>query len=237
MNPRNPSTISRRHGKTALRTAIAGVFLFALLTVQTWANQYSVIQNAEGGYTLTIMVDKGEGTTVPCKLRLLGKGQARKDSRGRDGFYYDWTAIIEADKTGDLGYAWVDGERTRIHLNLYWVDAPNALIPSAVNGCYEINVGESVCQTAGEGKINVRIEGEVVSPGEYALDAGSTLGDLLALASLNQAPWRAAKKHVKVRRKIEEEWVETIHDCSKEQGNGPDFILQNGDEILVPRLW
>lgn len=232
-----PSTISRQHAKTALCKAIAGVFLFALLTVPALGNQYSVTPNADGGYTLTIMVDKGEGTTAPCKLRLLGKGRDWKDSRGQDGFYYDWTAIIEADKTGDLGYAWVDRERERIYVNLYRVDAPNALIPSVANGCYEIKPGESVCQTAGEGKINVKIEGEVVSPGKYALDEGSTLGDLLALASMNQAPWRAAKKNVKVRRKIEGEWVETTHDCSKEQGDGPDFILQNGDEILVPRLW
>lgn len=237
MPPHSPSTISPQHGKAALCKTIAGVFLFALLTVQARGNQYSVIQNGDGGYTLTIMVDKEEGTTAPCKLRLLGKGRDWKDSRGQDGFYYDWTAIIEAGKTGDLGYAWVDRERERIHVNLYRVDAPNALIPSIVNGCYEIKAGESVCQTAGEGKINVKIAGEVVSPGEYALDEGSTLGDLLALASPNQAPWRSGTKRVKVCRKIGGEWEETTHDCGKEQGDGPAFILQSGDEILVPRPW
>ncbi|MBO7434395.1 hypothetical protein J6U76_00160 [bacterium] len=208
------------------------VLLFTALTTVASDKCYSVTPNDDGGYTLTI-IPGNDTNTVPRKLRLLGHGVERTDP---NGFYYPAMAIIDNEKTGDIGYAWVDAPRERIYLNCYWIAPPDSLVPSNVNGCYEIRPPENAPAAAREGQINVTITGEVVSPGEYVLAPGATLGDLLDLAVMNPAPFWAAKKHVIVRRQTDGEGQETQHDCSTPQSPGRSFPLQNGDTILVPCL-
>ncbi|MBP5788587.1 MAG: hypothetical protein J6Y19_12335 [Kiritimatiellae bacterium] len=208
---------------------------FALLFVPLVGNAqekpYSVFPNDDGGYTLTIIPGNATGT-APCQFRLLGHGVEKPG-----GFYYPSTAFIENTPSGDIGYAWIDAPRERIYLNLYWMAPPDSLVPSDVNGCYEIKPAEDAPAAASEGQINVTITGEVVSPGEYALDPGTSLGDLLDLAVMNPAPWRAFKKRIIVRCHTDGEDRETHHDCSTPQSPGRSFPLQDGDTIYVDRFF
>ena len=194
---------------------------------------YSVTPNIDGGYTLAITPENA-ADSAPHKLRLLGPGV---EKTAPNGVYYPAMAIIDNDKTGDFGYAWIDAARERIYLNRYWMAPPDSLVPSDVNGCYEIRPPENAPAAASEGQIKVAITGEVVSPGEYALDPGATLGDLLDLAVMNPAPWRAVKQRVTVHRQTDGEDRETYHDCLTPQSPGRSFLLQDGDTIHVPQVF
>ncbi|MBQ9344946.1 MAG: hypothetical protein IJT88_07020 [Kiritimatiellae bacterium] len=205
------------------------VLLFTALTTVASDKCYSVTPNDDGGYTLTIFPENTTAT-APYKLRLLGPGVGKTEP---NGFYYPAMALIDNDKTGDIGYAWVDAPRERIYLNWYWIAPPDSLVPSNVNGCYEIRPPENAPAAASEGQINVTITGEVVSPGEYVLDPGATLGDLLDLAVMNPAPFRAVKKRIIVCRQTDGEDQETYHDCRTPQSPGRSFPLQDGDTIHV----
>lgn len=219
------------HGIRPLRPLFCVLF-FVCLAANAQEKHYSVTPNADGGYTLSI-TPENTTTSAPCKLRLLGPGV---ETTNPNGFHYWSLALIGNDKAGDFGYAWVDAPRERIYLNMYWMAPPDSLVPSAMNGCYEIKPQENAPAPATAGQIKVTITGEVVSPGEYALDPGSSLGDLLDLAVINPSPWRAAKKHVTVHRQTDGEDRETRHDCSTPKSPGHSFPLQDGDTIHVPRL-
>ena len=232
MSPPSSHPLPFFRQKILLR-ALLGVLFFVSLGANAREKHYSVTPNDDGGYTLTIIPENATNT-APRKLRLLGHGVERTDP---NGFYYPAMAIIENGKTGDFGYAWVDAPRERIYLNMYWMAPPNSLVPSDVNGCYEIKPEANAPAPAREGQINVTITGEVVSPGEYALDPGTSLGDLLDLAVINTAPWRAFKKRIIVRRQTDGEDRETHHDCSTPQSPGRSFPLQDGDTIYVDRFF
>ena len=201
----------------------------------------SVTRNDDGGYSLTIEASTQSGSLTddagygPCTIRLLGGGVNRGE-RDHDGFYYSMDAIIGHPAAGDFGYAWVDRKRERICINMYWAAAPDSLVSSDVNGCYEIAEGERAADTDADGKIKVEITGQVIRPGEYFLAAGASLGNALDLAVVDPAPWHAMPRRVQVRRKTDGGWQETVHDCRDGQSEGRNFILQDGDEIKVPRM-
>ena len=207
------------------------VFLFISPAANAQEKLHFVTPNIDGGYTLTII--PGNATnTAPFKLRLLGPGMQETG-----GAYYPSMTIIANTPVGDFGYAWIDPEQERIYINMYWVDAPDSLIPSDVNGCYEIHPAENSAPASTEEQIKVTIDGEVVSPGEYVLGTGSTLGDVLELAVMNPAPWRAVKQRVTVHRQTDGEDRETHHDCLTPQSPGRSFLLQDGDSIHVPQVF
>jgi hypothetical protein len=59
--------------------------------------------------------------------------------RNQNGFYYPLDQIKSSDKAWDIGYAWIDAERKYIYINFYWVNSPDGLRPSDVNGKYKID--------------------------------------------------------------------------------------------------
>ena len=88
------------------------------------------------------------------------------------------------------------------------------------------------------GKIKVKIDGAVFHPGEYIMDEGSSLGDLMDMAEVDLSdPWTggAALQAVWVRRNIDGQRKKIRCNC-KPGKEGRNFVLQNGDEVLVDRL-
>lgn len=231
----NPA--SQGFEKGWIAKALFCVFLLVSVLANAAERPYSVTRNDDGGYSLTIesLADNAGLGLCTITIRLLGGG-ADWGKRNQDGFYYWRDAIIEHPATGDFGYAWVDRKRERIYINMYWAAAPDSLVPSDVNGCYGIAEGERAAGTDADGKIKVEIAGQVIRPGEYFLDAGTSLGEALDLAVVDPAPWHAMPRRVQVRRKTDAGWQETVHDCHDGQSEGRDFILQDGDEIKVPRV-
>lgn len=89
-----------------------------------------------------------------------------------------------------------------------------------------------------KGKIKVKIEGAVFRPGEYIMDEGSSLGDLMDMAEVDLSnPWNggAALQFVWVSRNIDG-WRTKIRCNCKPGKEGRNFVLRNGDEVLVDRL-
>lgn len=88
------------------------------------------------------------------------------------------------------------------------------------------------------GKIKVKIDGAVFHPGEYIMDEGSSLGDLMDMAEVDLSdPWTggAALQCVYVGRDIDGRRKKIRCNC-KPGKEGRNFVLQNGDEVLVDRL-
>jgi hypothetical protein len=103
----------------------------------------------DGGYTLTL---KGQTQIVQpvtaegffpkqsiySQIQLIGLGK-NWEYRNQHGFYYQYPKDIECKNSyWDIGYAWVDEKRENIYLNFYWIDSPNSLKESKVNGKYKI---------------------------------------------------------------------------------------------------
>ena len=87
------------------------------------------------------------------------------------------------------------------------------------------------------GKIKVKIDGAVFHPGEYIMDEGSSLGDLMDMAEVDlRSPWEggAALNCVLVGRNIDGQRTKIRCNC-KPGKEGRNFVLQNGDEVRVER--
>lgn len=108
-----------------------------------------VTPRADGGYTLVL---KGETQIVQpitaegffprqqiySQIQLIGQGE-NWSYRNQPGFYYEYQKDIECKNANwDIGYAWVDQNRENIYLNFYWIDSPNSLKKSRINGKIKI---------------------------------------------------------------------------------------------------
>ena len=110
---------------------------------------HKIKKRADGGYTIILsgsithlMPLSPEGPFpkqgVNYQIELKGHGKDWGD-RGQPGLYYSYPDNIECNMPQwDVGYAWVDKNRHKIYLNLYWVMSPDALSPSVINGSYNI---------------------------------------------------------------------------------------------------
>ena len=111
--------------------------------------EYSVIKRGDGGYTLSITYSKriwkpitAEGIFPKEKgnyeLNLIGAGEDWSNE-GEPGFFYSLDKIESKKPHWEVGFAWVNKDRTVIYLNLFWVSPPNKLMPMAINGEYNID--------------------------------------------------------------------------------------------------
>ncbi len=128
------------------------VFLFALLFMKddcmAESKKYSIKKRSDGGYTLSVSYSKRIWKPITAEgifpkergsyeLHLIGKGEDWS-SEGEPGFFYS-LGKIESKKTHwEVGFAWVNKDRSIIYLNLFWVSPPNKLMPMAINGEYKI---------------------------------------------------------------------------------------------------
>ena len=113
-------------------------------------NKYTVTSRGDGGYTLDIFVSKrvwkmitSEGffpkQEYGCIIEIIGEGQQWTEQvKGIDGYFYSLDKIESKKKYWDIGYAWIDPNRDHLYLNLYWVSAPDKIVPAGVNGKYKL---------------------------------------------------------------------------------------------------
>lgn len=110
--------------------------------------KYSVNKRDDGGYTVSIRYSKriwkpitAEGIFPKEKgsyeLNLIGTGEDWS-SEGEPGFFYSLENIKSKKTHWEVGFAWVNKDRSVIYLNLFWVSPPNKLMPMAINGEYKI---------------------------------------------------------------------------------------------------
>jgi len=114
------------------------------------ANFDHTVQNRnDGGYTLSI-----QGTIralapitpegffpkrdVSYHIELVGEGENLR-YRNHPGFYYPFPEKVHSNKQHwDFGYVWVDENKEYIYINLYWLDSPDGLTESDINGKYKV---------------------------------------------------------------------------------------------------
>lgn len=110
--------------------------------------KYSVTSRSDGGYKLEIYVKKRHWKPITAEgffpkeeksyvIEIVGKG-TNWDYRAHNGYFYSLDKIKSVKKHWDIGYAWVDKERKNIYINFFWVDSPDGLKPSDINGKYTI---------------------------------------------------------------------------------------------------
>lgn len=107
---------------------------------------YKVTASPDGGYSIALDISKtnvfsAEGFFQKIKnhyvLNLIGKGKDWS-YRNQKGYYYGLNDISSNALGWDFGYAWVNADRTHLYLNLYWVSSPDGMIPSDLNGKYNL---------------------------------------------------------------------------------------------------
>ena len=128
--------------------SIIGVILLICVFIfgpgRTVYREYSVSDRPDGGYSLNVVIYKvylltADGIFQSVRrtftIELTGKG---KDwgYRNQNGYYYSLEEIKSIQKQWDFGYGWLSGDRKCLYLNLFWVNAPDSIIPSDVNGRY-----------------------------------------------------------------------------------------------------
>lgn len=87
--------------------------------------------------------------------------------------------------------------------------------------------------------IGVKIEGDVLHPGEYVVEEGTTLGELLDKAEPGPSEGVFTGPmlgHVKLWRVIDGKGECMRHNCWSGKP-GRDVVLQNGDEIYLDRYF
>jgi len=112
--------------------------------------EHKILQREDGGYSILIngqtqhiqpISSEGFFPNVPIHYRidLIGKGKDWS-YRNQPGFYYSYPDMVKFERnvSWDYGYVWVDQKREYIYLNFYWVDSPNLLKESSINGKYKI---------------------------------------------------------------------------------------------------
>lgn len=131
---------------------IIGVILILYLSIfgagSTVKMEYAIADRPDSGYLLNIVLYKrywklitAEGIFPKKRLtyaiEIVGKGRDWS-YRNQKGYFYSLDEIKSTDKGWDFGYAWVDAEREYLYLNLYWVNSPNRIIPSDINGTFRL---------------------------------------------------------------------------------------------------
>jgi len=110
--------------------------------------EYLITERPDGGYSLNIVISTrywklitAEGIFPSMRraltIELSGKG-VDWSYRNQRGYYYSLDEINSMRKEWDIGYAWVSDDRKYVHLNMFWVNAPDSVSTSDINGKYEI---------------------------------------------------------------------------------------------------
>lgn len=113
------------------------------------SRNYSVSMRSDGGYVLDVTVYKRHWKLITAEgvfplektrfvINIAGKGHDWS-FRNQAGFYYTIDEITTNIHDWDLGYAWVDTLQKNLYVNLFWVQAPDRLVPSDVNGKYSLS--------------------------------------------------------------------------------------------------
>lgn len=103
--------------------------------------EYSITKNKDGGYSINIVGDfRQEYSYVKTQFQIQLEGEGTDWSyRAQNGLYYSFDEIkVNGLSHGDEGYAWVNQDKTYVFLNLYWIQSPDDLRPSDLNGKYAI---------------------------------------------------------------------------------------------------
>ena len=135
------------------KTALIVFLLFACTSCINFGTykdiKHEVKKRPDGGYTITLSGTirylspiTAEGVfpknNIYYQIDLKGKGKDWS-YRNQPGFYYSYPDDIESKTPSwDIGYAWVDKDRKRIYLNFNWINSPNSLSKSEINGAYKI---------------------------------------------------------------------------------------------------
>jgi len=110
--------------------------------------EYFMAERPDGGYSLNIVLSTrywklitAEGIFPSLRrsltIELTGKG-TDWSYRNQKGYYYSFDEIKSIQKEWDFGYAWISDDRKHVYLNMFWVNAPDRVTSSDVNGRYEI---------------------------------------------------------------------------------------------------
>jgi hypothetical protein len=133
--------------------AIPFFFFITLLlmrdTCMAETKQYSVNKRDDGGYTLSISYSKRIWKPITAEgifpkeegnyeLNLIGAGEDWS-KEGEPGFFYSLEKIESKKTHWEVGFAWVNKDRSVVYLNLFWVSPPNKLMPMVINGEYNID--------------------------------------------------------------------------------------------------
>lgn len=124
------------------------IFLKGAAMAET--KKYTITKREDGGYVLSIRYSKRIWKPITAEgvfpkeeghyeLNMIGVGEDWSNE-GTPGFFYPIEKIESKKKHWEIGFAWINKERTLIHINLFWVSPPNELIPMPINGEYKINL-------------------------------------------------------------------------------------------------
>lgn len=127
---------------------IAVLYLSIYGAGSTVKKEYSITERSDGGYSVSIVLHKrywklitAEGIFPSVRygvtIDLQGEG---KDwgYRNQKGYYYGLDEIQSIQGQWDFGYAWLTDDRKYLYLNLFWVRAPDGMMPADVNGRYSL---------------------------------------------------------------------------------------------------
>ena len=110
------------------------------------SREYSIANRTDGGYLINVVIYKRHLITADgiflkerrtYTIELTGQG-TDWEYRNQKGYYYSLDEIKSIQKEWDFGYTWISDDRKYVYLNLFWVNAPDNVTPSDVNGRYEI---------------------------------------------------------------------------------------------------
>lgn len=132
----------------AIFIAFFSVIILVRGTCMADAKNYAISERADGGDAISISYSKrvwkpktAEGVfpqeTGTYELNLVGKGEDWS-GEGEPGSFYPLSKIESRKTHWEVGFAWVDKDRSLIYLNLFWVSPPDKLEPMAINGVYKI---------------------------------------------------------------------------------------------------
>ncbi|MDH4318573.1 MAG: hypothetical protein OEV64_09310 [Desulfobulbaceae bacterium] len=131
------------------------LILVSLMTVSCVnLGSYSQIESEvtkrdDGGYTLLLKGHTRHMIPITAEgffpkqgiyrqIELIGEGTSWKH-KNQPGFYYPYPEKVKCQHPNwDIGYAWVDEGKKNIYINFYWIDHPNSLKESTINGAYRI---------------------------------------------------------------------------------------------------
>jgi len=125
--------------------------VLSTLNAHAGVDEFTASKRADGGYNLNIKYSKRHWKPITAEgffpiekrsyiIEIPGKGE-KWNNRNQKGTFYSITDIFSNSKDWDIGYAWVDDEGKNLYLNFFWVAAPDNLIPSDINGKYELSDG------------------------------------------------------------------------------------------------
>lgn len=123
-------------------------FLTASSNASARSIEYAVSSRPDGGFSVEIVYSKRHWKPITAegmfpldkkgyKIEVIGKGEDWTN-RNQKGYYYRSDEITSDIKAWDLGYGWIDENRRYLYLNFFWVSSPDGLIPSDINGKYDL---------------------------------------------------------------------------------------------------